>query len=62
MKIICGEELVTLLQGLKNNKAPGTKSVANEFFKHNGYEVKSKLLKIMNTFIRPPLGKKRRKY
>ena len=37
-----------LLKGLKNNKAPDSDSVVNVFFKYGGYEVKKKLLKIMN--------------
>ena len=31
-----------LLKGLKNNKAPASDSVVNEFFKYGGYEVKKK--------------------
>ena len=34
------EELATVLQGLKNNKAPGADSVINEFLKYSGSEVK----------------------
>jgi hypothetical protein len=29
--IFCEEELVTVLKGLKNNKAPGANNVVNEF-------------------------------
>ena len=42
------EELATVLEGLKNNKAPGADSMINEFLKYGGSEVKNKLLKIMN--------------
>ena len=42
------EELVTVLKGLKNNKAPGADSMLNKFLKYGGSEVKNKLLKIMN--------------
>ena len=42
------EELVTVLKGLKNNKAPGANSVINEFLKYGCSEVRNKLLKVMN--------------
>ena len=42
------EELVTVLNGLKNNKAPDADSVINEFLKYGVSEVRNKLLKIMN--------------
>ena len=41
------EELARVLKGLKNNKAPGSDSVTNEFLKYGGSEVRNKLLKIM---------------
>ena len=44
--LFCEEELATVLKGL--NKAPGADSVANEFLKYGGSEVRNKLLKIMN--------------
>ena len=37
--LFCEEELVTVLKGLKNNKAPGADSVINEFLKYDGSEV-----------------------
>ena len=46
--MFCEEELVTVLKGLKNNKAPGAGSVIYEFLKYAGSEVRNKLLKIMN--------------
>jgi len=46
--MFCEEELVTILKGLKNNKAPDADSVINEFLKYAGSEVRNKLLKIMN--------------
>ena len=42
------EELVTVLKGLKNNKAQGADGVVNEFLKYGGSEVRNRLLKIMN--------------
>ena len=42
------EELATVLKGLENNKAPDADTVVNEFLKYGGYEVRNKLLKIMN--------------
>ena len=41
-------KLATVLKGLKNIKAPGADSIANEFLKYGGSEVRNKLLKIMN--------------
>jgi hypothetical protein len=46
--LFCGEELTTVLKGLKNKKAPAADGVVNEFIKHGGSEVANKLLKIMN--------------
>ena len=46
--LFCEEELVTVLKGLKNNKAPGADTVVNEFLKYGGSEARNKLLKIMN--------------
>jgi len=46
--LFCEEELVTVLKGLKNNKAPGADNVVNEFLKYSESEVRHKLLKIMN--------------
>ena len=39
---------MTVLKGLKNNKAPGGGSVVNEFLKYGGSEVRNWLMKIMN--------------
>jgi len=44
----CEEELDTVTKGLKNNKVPGADSVVNEFLKYGGFEVRNKVLKIMN--------------
>jgi hypothetical protein len=49
--LFCGEELTTVLKGLKNNKALGANRVVNEFLKYGGSEVRNKLLKIMNTIF-----------
>jgi len=46
--LFCGGKLVTVLKGLKINKALNDDSVVNEFLKHGDYEVRNKLLKIMN--------------
>ena len=46
--LFSGEEIATVLKGLKNNKAPGADSMINEFIKYGGSEVRNKLLKIMN--------------
>ena len=45
------EELVTVLKGLKNNKAPRADSVVNVFLKYGGSEVRNKLLNIMSTIF-----------
>ena len=45
---LCAEKLVAVLKVLKNNKARGSDSVVNELLKYNGYEIRNKLLKIMN--------------
>ena len=45
------EDLVcetTIIKGLKNIKASGADSVVNDYFKNGSYEVRNKLLKIMN--------------
>ena len=44
----CEEELATVLKGLRNNKAPDTGGVVNEFLKCGCSEVRNKLLKIVN--------------
>ena len=49
--LLCEEELATVIKGLKINKAPGANSVVNVFLKYGGYEVKNKLLKILNTIF-----------
>ena len=49
--LYCEEKLVTVLKGLKNNKAPGADSLVNEFLEYGGSEVRNKLLKIMNTIF-----------
>ena len=46
--LFCEGELVTVVKGLKNDKALGADSLVNEFFKYGGHEVRNKLLKIMN--------------
>ena len=46
--LFCEEVLETVLKGLKINKAPGADSVINEFLKYGGFEVRNKILKIMN--------------
>ena len=50
--LFCEEELVTVLKGFKNNKAPGADSVVNEFLKYGGSEVRNKLLKITNMILK----------
>ena len=42
---------MTLLKGLKNNKAPCADSEVNEFLKYGGYEVRNKLLKSMKVLV-----------
>jgi hypothetical protein len=42
------EEIATVLSGSKNNKAPDADTVVNDFRKYGGYEVRNKLLKILN--------------
>ena len=49
--LFCEQEFVTVLKGLKNDEAPGTDSVVNEFLKYGGYEIRNKLLKIMNVIF-----------
>ena len=39
---------MTVLKGLKNDKAPGADSVINDFLKYGDSKVTNKLLKIMN--------------
>jgi hypothetical protein len=46
--LFCEEKLVSVLKILKNNKAPDADRVVNEFLKYGGYEIRNKLLKIMN--------------
>ena len=46
--LFCDEYLVTLLKWLKNNKVLGADSVVNGFLIHGGYEVRNKLMKIMD--------------
>jgi len=46
--LFCEEKLVTVLKGLKNNKAPCANSIENEFFKYGGSEVRNKSLEIMS--------------
>ena len=40
-------ELVTVLNGLKNNKAPGANSMVNEFLQYYDNEVRNKLLRVL---------------
>ena len=46
------EELAAVLNGLKNNKAPGADSVVHDFLKYGGFEVRNYLLKIMNMILK----------
>ena len=46
--LFCEEELATVLKGLINNEALGADSVAKDFVKYGGSEIRNKLLKIMN--------------
>ena len=41
--LFCEEELVTVIKGLKNNKAPGADSVVNELFFFNMVVMKLKI-------------------
>ena len=43
---------MTVLKGLKNNKAPGADSVVNEFLKYGDSKVRNKLLKIINIIFK----------
>ena len=43
--LFCEEEVATVL---KNNKALSSDNVVNEFLKYGGFEVRDKLLKIVN--------------
>jgi hypothetical protein len=36
------DELATVLEGLKNNKAPGANSLVNEFVEYDGSVVRNK--------------------
>ena len=49
--LFCEEDLVTVLKGLKNSKAPDADSVVYEFLKYSGSEVRNKLLNIMNIVL-----------
>ena len=42
------EELVIVLKGLKINKARVNDNVVNEFLDYGSYDIRNKLLKIMN--------------
>ena len=44
--LFCEEELVTVLKGLKNSKAPGADTVGNECLKYSGDEFRDKLRKL----------------
>jgi len=47
----CKEELVTILKGLRNNKATDADYVVNEFLKYDSSEAGNKTLKIMDTIF-----------
>ena len=40
---------MTVIKGLKNNNPPGADSAVNEYPKNGGFQIRNKLLKIMNT-------------
>ena len=46
--LFCEEKLLTVLKGLKNNKALSSDSVVSNFSKSGGCEARGKLLKAMN--------------
>jgi len=46
--LFCEEELKTVLKGFKNSNAEAADSVVNEFVKYAGFEVRDKLLMIIN--------------